>query len=133
MTGTGLLLDTSVFIARESGRPIDALPDGMDVGISVVTLAELKAGVLAASTTDARMRRMASVELAGAVPCFPIDDVVADAWALLRATVAESGRRAQVNDLWIAATAIRHGLPLVTQDADFDAIAGVRGLRIIRV
>lgn len=133
MTADTVLLDTSVFVAHESGRPIGALPDGMDVAISVVTLAELKAGVLAAANADARMQRMASVELALAVPCMPIDDVVADTWALLRATVAESGRRAQVNDLWIAATAIRHGLPLVTQDAGFDVVAGVRGLSIIRV
>lgn len=45
------LLDTSVLIATEEGRPLDtdALPD--EVFISVVTIAELQAGVLAAADT----------------------------------------------------------------------------------
>ena len=50
------LLDTSVLIASESGRPLDtnALPD--EVFISVVTIAELQAGVLAAADTVTRAR-----------------------------------------------------------------------------
>jgi predicted nucleic acid-binding protein len=75
------LLDTSVFIAGESGRPPHAelLPD--EVAISVITVAELHA----------------------------------------------------VNDLWIAATALAHRLPLVTQDSDFSALAQVPELEIIHV
>jgi predicted nucleic acid-binding protein len=32
-----------------------------------------------------------------------------------------AGRRAPTNDSWIAATAIAHGVPIVTQDSDHDA------------
>jgi predicted nucleic acid-binding protein len=44
MTSAGVL-DTSVFIARESGRPLEVslLPD--QVAMTVVTLAELNLGV----------------------------------------------------------------------------------------
>jgi predicted nucleic acid-binding protein len=38
-----------------------------------------------------------------------------------------------VNDLWIAASAVAHGLPIVTQDDDFDSLDGVRGLVVVRV
>jgi len=38
-----------------------------------------------------------------------------------------------VNDIWIAATAIAHDLPIVTQDADFDSIAELGDLSIVRV
>jgi predicted nucleic acid-binding protein len=38
-----------------------------------------------------------------------------------------------VNDLWIAATAIAQGLPVVTQDMDFDPLEDVLGLTIVRV
>jgi predicted nucleic acid-binding protein len=38
-----------------------------------------------------------------------------------------------INDLWIAATVAAHQLPIVTQDADFDALAEVGGIEIIRV
>jgi len=54
-------------------------------------------------------------------------------WARLRVHLAESGRRVRINDLWIAAIAASRGLPVVTQDGDFDALEGVAGLTIIRV
>ena len=41
-----------------------------------------------------------------------------------------AGRRAPVNDSWIAATAIAHGVPVVTQDSDYDAMPDVRVIKI---
>ena len=127
------LLDTSVFIAGESGRGLDhsALPG--EAAISVITVAELHAGVLAAADVDIRARRLATLNVVADVEALPIDTAVAEAWALLRVRLAEAGRRLNVNDLWIAATALAHGLPLVSQDDDFEPLAEVRGLEIVRV
>ena len=50
-----------------------------------------------------------------------------------RVLLAESGRRANVNDLWIAATAASPGLPVVTQDDDSAAVEGLAGLVVVRV
>jgi len=132
LTARGLL-DTTVFIASESERELDErrLPD--ESAVSVVTLAELQAGVLAARAVDVRARRLATIDLLADVETLPIDTNVARAWALLRVHLAESGQRVNVNDLWIAATAVAHRLPVVTQDADFDVLDGVSGLRVIRV
>jgi predicted nucleic acid-binding protein len=47
--------------------------------------------------------------------------------------LAESGRRVNVNDLWIAATAAANRLPVVTQDDDFDPLQDATGLEVIRV
>ena len=127
------ILDTSVFIANESGRAIDLqrLPD--ESAISVVTLAELQVGVLAAADTETRSTRLATVDLATDIEVLPMDERVALAWARLRVHLAEVGRSVNVNDLWIAATAIAQGLPVVTQDLDFDPLEDVLGLRIVRV
>ncbi|NNM96386.1 MAG: type II toxin-antitoxin system VapC family toxin [Candidatus Dormibacteraeota bacterium] len=127
------MLDTSVFIANESGRAIDAqrLPD--ESAISVVTLAELQVGVLAAVDSQTRATRLATVDLARDMEVLPAEERVALAWARLRVHLAEVGRRVNVNDLWIAATAIAQGLPVVTQDLDFDPLEGVLGLEIVRV
>jgi len=127
------LLDTSVFIAGESGRALDeaSLPD--ELAISAITVAELHVGVLAAADIDTRARRIATLEAVADIQTLPIDGSVARTWALLRMHLAETGRRLNVNDLWIAATGLAHDLPVVTQDDDFDAIAGVNGLRVIRV
>jgi predicted nucleic acid-binding protein len=48
-------------------------------------------------------------------------------------TSAEQGQRVNVDDLWITASAVAHGLPIVTQDDDFDPLDGVRGLVVVRV
>ena len=127
------LLDTSVFIARESGRSIDSrsLPD--EGYVSVVTVAELHVGVLAAPNTSIRSQRLATLEAARGVEALPITSEVARHWAELRVRLAEEGRRANVNDLWIAAVAQANNMPVVTQDGDFDVIEMVGGPPVIRV
>lgn len=126
------LLDTSVFIAQESGRRLDEqlIPD--HVAVSVVTVAELRAGVLAAKDTDTRSLRLATLEVVSDLAPLPIDEAVAHHWARLRVLLAEAGRRINVNDLWIAATAVANGLAIVTQDDDFDPLVE-SGLTVIRV
>lgn len=124
------IADTSVFIARESGRPLaeSALPD--ELAVSVVTIGELRAGVLAASDIDARDRRLATLSEALALDPLPVDQPVADAWARLRVSLRAAHKRMPVNDSWIAATAMTLRSPVVTQDADY---AQVAGLEIVRV
>jgi len=113
------LADTSVFIARESGRPLDeaALPD--ELAISVITVAELRVGVLAAADVRTRDRRLATLTVALALDPLPVDDAVAEAWARLRLMLRDSGQRMPVNDSWIAATAMALDIPVVTQDDDY--------------
>ena len=127
------LIDTSVFIAAESGRRLDigALPEGSTA--SVMTFAELTVGVLAASDIATRSRRLATVAQLRSMELLPVTETVAGHWARLRVLLAEQQRRVNVNDLWIAATAAAHGVPIVTQDADFDVLAEVGGIEIIRV
>ncbi len=127
------LLDTSVFIAQESGRQLAAHDLPEESAVSVVTVAELTAGVLAASGTDATVRRLATLDKVGQFAALPIDLDVAAQWARLRSHLATQARRVGPNDLWIAATAVVHGVPLFTQDADFDPLDGVSGLSVVRV
>jgi predicted nucleic acid-binding protein len=127
------LLDTSVFIASETGRPLDVDVLPREAAISPVTVAELQAGVLATDDLDVRARRLATLESIADIEQIPIDDAVARSWALLRVHLAKSRRRLNVNDLWIAATALAHGLPVVIQDDDFRPVEGVAGLRVIHV
>jgi predicted nucleic acid-binding protein len=127
------VLDTSVFIAAESGRRLDAAALPAESAISVVTLAELQAGVLAARDIPIRAIRLATVEALSDIEVLPVDAAAALVWAQLRVQVAESGRRINLNDLWIAATAASRGVPVVTQDDDFGAVEGMAGLVVVRV
>lgn len=127
------VLDTSVFIARESGRPLDTalIPD--EVATTVITLAELNVGVLAAQTADIRAQRLVTLDTVADMTALPVDDDAARMWARMRIHLAETQRRVRVNDLWIAAIAASQDLPVVTQDDDFDPLDGVAGLAVIRV
>jgi predicted nucleic acid-binding protein len=127
------LLDTSVFIARESGRALEVERLPREVAVSAVTVAELHVGVLAARDVDTRARRLATLEAIADVEVLGVDEAVAAAWARLRVHLAEAGRRLNVNDLWIAATALVRGLPVVAQDDDFAPVEGVAGLTVVRV
>lgn len=77
-----------------------------------------------------RALRLNTLLFAEQLSPLPIDRMVAEAWARLNQALRSVGRRLPVNDSWIAATAIAHGLTVVTQDADYD---GVPGLHVIRV
>lgn len=118
------LLDTSVFIARESGRPISKLPQR--VALSVITIGELQLGVFNAGDAATRARRADTLALARAADPIPVSEAVMVTWARLVADCRAAGVHGAVKltDALIAATAIEHGLPVVTQDADFDRIAG---------
>jgi predicted nucleic acid-binding protein len=121
----GAVLDTSIFIATEQGRPLGRpLPE--EVGVSVVTLAELELGVLMARDSDTRSQRLATLtrvreQTAG----LPADDRVASAYARLAASELSNGRKPRVHDTWIAATALVHGAEVWTHDADFTGFTAV--------
>ena len=127
---TRAIADTSVFIARESGRRlrIDALPD--QLAVSVVTVGELRAGVLSASDSATRVRRLGTfTEVLGLAP-IPIDESVAESWAHLRVLLRDASLTMGVNDSWIAATALAHQLPVVTQDGDYIELEELRVIRV---
>jgi len=127
------VLDTSVFIAKESGRPLqeDRLPE--ELAVTVITVAELFAGVLAAKDTQTRARRLATIQSITDITTLNVNAAAARIWAEMRVRLAETGRRVRVNDLWIAAVAAAHQIPVATQDDDFESVRGVAGLEVIRV
>ncbi len=127
------VLDTSVFIANETGRALDesAIPE--QVATTIITLAELNAGILAAGSADVRARRLATLDVVSDMEALPVDGDAARVWARLRVHLAETGRRMGINDLWIAAIAVSRGLPVITQDDDFAALDGASGFTAILV
>ena len=125
------IFDTSVFIAHERGRQlaVDRFPD--EAAISVVTLAELDLGVHLARTDDERAARLRTLRASEETyVALPVDRAVAAEFAALVAAARREGRRPQVQDAWIAATARAHRAPVVTQDSDFDGLPGVEVVRV---
>lgn len=121
MPPTRALADTSVFVAIEHGREIDA-PAEASLAISVVTVTELRIGVLQAGDRRERTARQATLDLAQRFIPLAYDEPVAECLARIIHALRTEGRRVNVFDAIIAATAVAHGLPVWTQDADFDVI-----------
>lgn len=124
------LADTSLFIAHETGRSmrVDLLPDRLSV--SVITIGELRAGVLSAKDVATRDLRLTTLAAALELDPIPVDDAVAAAWARLRVELRERGLRMPVSDSWIAATAIVMGAVVVTQDDDYVELPGLKVIRV---
>ena len=91
--------------------------DGQVAALSFQSVAELRYGAIKAQWGEQRRE-----ELERRIRRFvvlSIDDLTVRAWAELRAAAEAKGMPKQVGDLWIAATAKRHDIPLLTRDIDF--------------
>ena len=133
MTPKRGLLDTSVLIAMESGRPVDFSGFPLEQFVCTITLGELHLGVHRAPNAENRSIRMATLEELTGVQLLDIDSAAAAQWGRLRFRLREAGRRVNVNDLWIAAVALAHNLPVITQDEDFNALVDLGGPAVIMV
>lgn len=120
--------DTSVFIAQEAGRELGEVPE--QIAVSVVTAGELELGVLRAANPQARATRLSTLSRVQATyPLLPVDPEVASCFARIASSELSKGRRLRRHDAWIAATAMRHGAIVLTQDADFSSFEGVEVIR----
>lgn len=117
------VFDTSVFVAQEAERPLGVLPERFVV--SVVTLGELELGVLNARDPDTRAKRGETLAAARGTEPVPVSETIMGCWARLIADCRAAGilRTVKLTDALIAATAIDLGLPVVTQDDDYDQMA----------
>jgi predicted nucleic acid-binding protein len=123
------LADTSLFIAVEQDRPLATRPPKR-LAVSVITVAELRLGVLAAQDGPTRARRLETLSAIADLDPVPVDESVAYAWATLRLALRDAGRRMPINDSWIAATAIANDLAVASQDSDYDDVPGLRVIRV---
>ena len=112
-----VVLDTSVLIGARGWSPDSA----QEAAISIVSVAELRFGVLAAKDDDIRAERLSHLSrVQREFDPLVMDESVADAYAQIAALTLRRGRKARGRqfDLVIAATAVAHDAALVTANAD---------------
>ena len=119
-----MLVDTNVLSELARPRPNTAVVDwlGAQSRIHLVTLEELAFGVARASgAARARLRTWLDALLAARPILLDVTPAVARASGELRAARETRGRRVAMADMLIAATALTHGLTLVTRNvSDFE-------------
>jgi predicted nucleic acid-binding protein len=133
----GVILDTSIWVDVERGRlsPADvaAITGNESVYLAPPVIAELQYGVDRAPDAASRTRRASALARIRRKPCLIIDRETGECFGRLAAHVDARGRpsRHRVNDLWLAALAIQHGMRLATQNAKhFTDIPGLDVLTI---
>lgn len=124
------LADTSVFIGLEAQRIDTDRFAAFEWGVSAITLGELRLAVLQASAPEAAARRLSTYQIAQRFEPLSVDERVSEAWALLVSQLRVAGRKVPINDSWIAATALTHNVPVVTQDTDYSAMPGVTVIQL---
>ena len=106
-----------------------ALPEKF--AVSAITVAELELGVLRATDPDTRVSRLSTLSrVQSTYPLLPVGPEIASCFARIAAAERSDGRRLRRHDTWIAATAMKHGAAVLTQDADFSAFAEVEVIRV---
>lgn len=122
------LFDTNAFIAvlnqeaaiKEMARRFESL------AITGISVGELRFGAINSdrphenrAEQDRRLRFFQVLHTTDSTP---------DHYARIRLSLDRRGNRIPANDLWIAALAIENGLPLITRDAHFERVEGLRVL-----
>jgi tRNA(fMet)-specific endonuclease VapC len=124
-----LLIDTDIasFIFKGSDYADPYLPllNGQELALSFMTVAELFQWAIFRQWGD---RRLAQLEqYLSNYLIIPVDLPLCRQWARVRSDRQSAGRPISPQDAWIAATALRHDLPLVTHNSkDFLDIPHLR-------
>ena len=120
------LLDTSVLVHlfRGDANLADRVNELEQIFSSVVVVGELLYGARYSANSESNLAQVAS--FSSGVTILPVDRLTAETYSRLKQGLRAKGRPIPDNDLWVAATAVQHGLPLISRDAHFDVIDEVQ-------
>jgi predicted nucleic acid-binding protein len=123
-----VVLDTNAYVAFKRGDDdvLAVLRRAERLWLPVVVLGELLAGFAAGNREAANREALAAFLESPRVATLPVTDLTADHYALIFADLRRKGRPIPSNDLWIAASTLEQGAALLTLDAHFAAVDGLR-------
>jgi tRNA(fMet)-specific endonuclease VapC len=115
------LLDTSAYSGLLRGHAgIKALVQKADeIILTPIVLGELHAGFLAGQQRRKNERELDEVLASPRVSVVTIDEETSTHYAAIVHWLRTAGKPIPTNDIWIAASAMQHGLPVVTTDRHF--------------
>ena len=122
-----LLIDTNIYSHAMRGDDVvvSTLQHVAHIGISAISVGELLSG-FKAGNQEAINRRELNIFLdSPRVVLYSIDEVTAEFYSAILNQLKKQGTPIPTNDIWIAATALQHGLPVYTFDRHFEHIAGL--------
>jgi tRNA(fMet)-specific endonuclease VapC len=124
---TALVIDTNVYSGFRRGLPtvVQALRSAQEIHLPLIVLAELLAGFAAGARVGQNRDELAQFMASPRVHLLKPDEKTAHHYADVYAALRKNGAPIPSNDLWIAALARQHRLPLFSLDAHFAAVPGL--------
>ena len=122
-----ILLDTNVYTAfkRDDPRAVALIQETDFIGINSVVAGELLAGFICGKKNRETRKQLDRFLDSPRVSMLVVDDNTAEFYASAWKKLRDKGRPIPTNDIWIAASAMQHGLALATLDGHFAAIEGL--------
>lgn len=123
-----VLLDTNAYTAFMIGEVdvVEVVAHADKLFLNSVVLGELLGGFAAGTREPKNRGELARFLNSPRVEVLPITTHTADSYALVYVGLRRKGQPIPTNDLWIAASALEHGAALLTRDAHFAQIDGLR-------
>lgn len=118
---TRLLLDTSAYSAFMRGQPEVklALQQADEISLTPVVLGELLGGFMRGKRRKKNEKELRAFLSSPRVTVVEVDEETAQRYALILTSLWKAGTPIPTNDIWIAASAMQHGLRLLTRDAHY--------------
>jgi predicted nucleic acid-binding protein len=120
-------LDTSAYSAFMRGHPIakETLQRADFIVFNPIVLGELRAGFHRGRQKEKNGKLLRQFLASPRVHVSQIDEETSERYAVILNALWTIGRPIPTNDLWVAATAMQHGLIVVTTDAHFQQVAQI--------
>lgn len=121
-----ILLDTNAYSDwRRSGRWNETISTASEVLIPSIVLGELRYGFKGSVQEKSNEQKLVHFLRQSVVGIPTVDESTSRSYAVLKHYLRQSGKVIPENDIWIAALAVEHGVPLVTGDAHFNFLPQV--------
>lgn len=124
---TRLLLDTSGYSAFMRGCPeaVAALQEADEVCLNPVVLGELLAGFIRGKRRKKNESELKTFLQSPRAKILDVNFETAERYAVILNSLWKAGTPIPTNDIWIAASAMQHGLHLLTTDAHYQKVSQI--------
>ncbi len=122
-----IIIDTNFYVAfkKRDDAAIVTLKKADYIAVNTVILGELLAGFRCGTREERNREELDLFFDSPRVDLLSVDDGTAEFYAQIFADLKQKGRPIPTNDLWLAASAMQHGLALATYDDHFNSISGL--------
>jgi tRNA(fMet)-specific endonuclease VapC len=124
----GILLDTSAYSALGKNHPkvCRSIGEAQHIFFNAVAFGEILAGFRKGTLYDANKEKLDEFIEKENVKILALDEDTASCYALICDALRRNGTPIALNDIWIASTAMQHGLRVLTLDQDYLKVPQIR-------